>query len=425
MQLAQWLEYIESLHPREIELGLDRVHEVARRMGVDHTGTTVITVAGTNGKGSCVATLDTLLRTLGKRVGSYTSPHLQRYNERILLNGIEAESTALCRAFEFIEQCRGDIPLTYFEFGTLAALLLFQQEEAEVIVLEVGMGGRLDAVNIVDSDVAVITSVDLDHTAWLGETRDQIAREKAGIMRPGRPLVLADRQPPAPVFELAATGSVPVYRIGHEFRQHVTVEGDWHWRGVTVDGLQVSVDVPFLPTLHADVVAAALQALLLLDLLPEPQQLRQALATVRLPGRFEIFTTPRSQSRTILDVAHNPGAAAELCRRLQGLRDTRDTPGQLIAVLAMMADKDVEGFIRALDSVVDIWYIAQVNQARCMPAQQLARKVKSVVGSSEPILFQDVAGAYENACRVAGSEDFIVVTGSFFTVAEIRNVIET
>jgi len=217
MNLSSWLQYIESLHPREIDMGLDRVARVAASLQLDFGTVPVVTVAGTNGKGSCVALLEGLLQTEGLKVGAYTSPHLQRYNERIRLNGAEVSDTQLCQAFEAVEAARGNESLTYFEFGTLAALYLFRSGKAEILLLEVGLGGRLDAVNVIDTTIAVITSIDLDHVGWLGSTREAIGREKAGIVRHGRPLVCADPDPPVSVLDTARYEAAPVYQINREF----------------------------------------------------------------------------------------------------------------------------------------------------------------------------------------------------------------
>ncbi|MEZ5491851.1 MAG: bifunctional tetrahydrofolate synthase/dihydrofolate synthase [Gammaproteobacteria bacterium] len=418
--LQAWLDYIEALHAREIDLGLDRVRAVARHLMPDRPSARVITVAGTNGKGSCVATLEGLLLAQGLKVGVYTSPHLQRYNERIRICGQEVSDSSLCEAFSLIEAARGDISLTYFEFGTLAALLLFQQAELDVLVLEVGLGGRLDAVNIVDCDVAVITSIDLDHTDWLGETREEIGREKAGILRSGKPLVCADRQPPASVLEVAGAVSSPVYLAGREFDQRISDTGAWSWQGSNQRDCQLNLDTLRVPALHPDVVAAAMQALLLLGLLPEAAVVDRVLAELRLAGRYEQFRDASGSCEVVLDVAHNPAAAKLLKNRLAAAKANSPVARQVLLVLAIMADKDVEGFVQALDSVVDIWYIAQVNQPRCLAAQKLAERMEPIISSQPVTVCQDVVSAYQQACEHAGPDDLVVVTGSFLTVAAIR-----
>jgi len=426
MTLASWLKYIESLHPREIELGLDRVREAAQRLQLDFSGVRLFTVGGTNGKGSCVATLEQVLLAQGLRVGAYTSPHLLRYNERIRIAGKEVSDEQLCAAFAQVEARRGTISLTYFEFGTLAALLLFQQANLQAVVLEVGLGGRLDAVNIMDSDVALVTSIALDHTDWLGDNREAIGREKAGIARAGKPLVCADREPPLSLLEVTTRSGASPLLIGNDFDQHTDTAGRWHWRGKDRQGSPVSLrDLP-RPALHPDVVAAALEALCLLDLLPGPQLLAQVLESLKVPGRFEQLIDTRRQRRLILDVAHNPAAAALLASRLQSLQDQRPAAkrGRVIVVMAIMRDKDARGFVQALDSVVDIWYIAQVNQERCMPAQVLAEQMASIVGSQSLVVCPDIISAYESACADSAPHDTVVVTGSFFTVAELKHLLE-
>jgi len=427
MNLSAWLRYIESLHPREMELGLGRVRTVARRLDLEPGSAKVISVAGTNGKGSCVALLEGLLLAQGMRVGTYTSPHLIRFNERIRVSGREVEDQHLCEIFSRIESLRGETRLTYFEFATLAALSVFQQAQLDVVVLEVGLGGRLDAVNIVDSDVAVITSIDLDHMEWLGETRDEIASEKAGIMRPGKPLICADRNPPATLLESAEEMSVPVKLIGCDFDLQPDGDKLWCWTGTAggEDEEQFAVSLKQLkgPDLHRDLAAAALQVLSSLGLLLHESIVREAIAEISLAGRFDQrFDNVRSR-QVVLDVAHNPAAAGLLAGRLRDLQASRSDSTRIILVLVMMADKDVVGFTQALASAVDIWYIAQVDQDRCMAASALAAKVAESVDSAAPAAYDSALDAYQAACDFSSPEDIIVVTGSFYVVAEILAIL--
>lgn len=419
MNLSDWLHYIESLHPREIELGLDRVMEVALKLQLNLSGTRVVTVAGTNGKGSCVALLEGLLLAHGFRVGAYTSPHLRRFNERVRVEGVDASDQQLCDAFARIEATRGDTRLTYFEFGTLAALLLFKQAGLDVVILEVGLGGRLDAVNIVNCDVAVVTSIDLDHTAWLGETREQIAIEKIGIMRSGRPLVCADRDPPERLLIETKSAAVPLYLIGRDFDACAEGDDGWNWSGTTSEQGQLTLKRLENPILHRDAAAAALQALFLLGLALREEVLRETIAVIRLAGRFDSRIDHVRSRHVLFDVAHNPAAAALLASRLLNLKARKREGGRLILVLAMMADKDVVSFAQALASAVDIWYIAQVDLDRCMPAQELTTLIVESIDSARPVAFSSAAEAYLAACGEAGPDDTIVVTGSFYIVSAI------
>jgi len=424
MNLSAWLRYIESLHPSEMELGLERVQTVAQRLELDLACSKVISVAGTNGKGSCVAVLEGLLLAQGLRVGAYTSPHLHRFNERIRVAGKEVTEQLLCDTFSRIESARGETRLTYFEFATLAALCVFQQGQLDVVVLEVGLGGRLDAVNIMDCDVAVVTSIDLDHMEWLGETREAIAREKAGIIRPGMPLVCADRNPPITLMEAAEKSSAPVSLIGCDFDSCLDGDKLWNWKGMDKAHSPISLSQLKNPVLHIDIVAAALQVLSLLGLLQDETVIREAIAEIDLAGRFDQrFDSSRSR-HVLFDVAHNPAAARLLANRLLKLKTSHTQGARIILVLALMADKDVVGFTQALASAVDIWYIAQVDQKRCMAASVLAVTVAQSVDSADPLVFENALDAYQAACAACGPEDIVVVTGSFYIVAEILNFLE-
>jgi dihydrofolate synthase/folylpolyglutamate synthase len=419
MNLSAWLQYIESLHPREIELGLERVMKVARVLGLDLAGSQVVAVAGTNGKGSCVSLLEGLLLAQGFRVGAYTSPHLRRFNERVRIAGKEVSDQQLCDAFAVIEAARGGTHLTYFEFGTLAAFLLFQQAGLEVVILEVGLGGRLDAVNIIDSDVAVVTSIDLDHMAWLGETREKIAVEKIGIMRTGRPLVCADRDPPEILMRETEKAAVPLYLIGRDFEIQVRGASHWDWSGKDPRRRQLTLERLKNPVLHRDLAAAALQVLKLLGLSLRENTLRETIGAISLAGRFDTRIDDKRSNRVLFDVAHNPAAARLLARRLLDLKASQYPGGRMILILAMMADKDVAGFAQGLASAIDIWYIAQVDQDRCMPASDLAVRIAESVDSAYPVAYASPLEAYLAACSEAGPEDTIVVTGSFYIVADV------
>ncbi len=410
--LADWLAWQETLHPRTIDLGLERVMRVAEHMQLLTPGHGVITVAGTNGKGSSVAMLECMLSSGGYRVGCYSSPHLLRYNERIRIAGEEVDDAALCAAFESVDKARGDTSLTYFEFGTLAALSLFSQAHLDIALLEVGMGGRLDAVNILDADAALVTSIDIDHSAWLGEDREAIGSEKAGIFRAGRPAVCSDPEPPASVFRQARAVSARWYAPGCGFDWSVSEHG-WSWRS----GPKVYQDLPrpALPGSHQLQNAAGV--LMVLEVLAEqfPLQRRdieRGLEEVALAGRCQLLP---GAVETILDVAHNRGSAEKLA---QVLRE-RSVRGRTRLVLGMLSDKDVAEFTAVLSPVVDDWYLATLAGARGRSSRDLQQLIR---GSSEPAMlrsYQDVATAYQQAHADAEEGDRVVVCGSFVTVAEV------
>lgn len=422
--LESWLSYISSVHPREIELGLDRTRRVADRLNLGKPAPRVITVAGTNGKGSCVATLEAILQRAGYKTGCYTSPHIHSFNERIRIDGLCVTDSDLIAAFEAIEARRDDETLSYFEFATLAGLYLFRESGVDVALLEVGLGGRLDAVNIIDADVAIISSIGIDHVDWLGEDIESIAAEKAGIMRPGMPVVFGGDSPPAAITARADEIGAPLLLAGRDFR-HVaaTAAGQWHWFGQRRDGSAVEWrNLPTTRLLQANVVAA-LQALMLLPLSIERRSLSEALAQVRLMGRFELRRDSATGRAVICDVAHNPAAMQQLAILLERYSAQNQGRGRLAVVLAAMADKDVRGMITALESCVDIWYIAQVDQARSMAAHEVAQILKSVgKGANLASIdgFSSAETAYEAACAQTGAEDTVLVTGSFYTVAAVH-----
>lgn len=407
--LEAWLERIEGLHPSEIDLGLERVGRVAHALGVDCPDARVITVGGTNGKGSVCALLEAVLSAGGHRVGLYTSPHLLRFNERIRIGGREADDAAIRAAFERVEAARGDTSLTYFEFGTLAAFDLFARAGADTWVLEVGLGGRLDATNVVDADVAVVTSVGIDHAEWLGEDRDAIGREKAGIARADCPLVVGDRNPPDGLLRSAGEiGAAPVC-IGRDFE--VSVDGEkWTWEGAgsSLPALPMPAMVGGYQLRNAGVALAALECA---GLGFERTAVEQALQTVRVPGRFEVRVGP---VETILDVAHNPDAAAMLAAAL----DARPCAGRTIAVIGMYADKDADAVVDHLADRVDAWCAAGLAGARARSADAMAE----VVTRHGLILWardEDPERAWRSAHARAADGDRIIVLGSFATVAAV------
>jgi len=411
--LQEWLSWQESLHPSAIDLGLERVHAVWRRMGLGKPNNTIVTVAGTNGKGSCVAMLDAIYRASGYKVGTYTSPHIKRYNERVCINGEPVSDEALCNAFEHVDRCRGEISLTYFEFGTLAALVLFQQAQLEIVILEVGLGGRLDAVNIVDADVAVISSIDLDHEAWLGSDRASIALEKAGIARTGVATVCGDLNPPNTLLEYLDKIQSPLSLINRNFHFEKIDAISWNWRSQQ----HQHHNLP-LPALRGDFqLQNAATVLMVLEILqsqhPVTQsEIRQGLTMVFVPGRFQVVPGP---VRLIVDVAHNPHGAGALAQALSQW----PCHGTTIGLFGAMHDKDVAGMASAMNEVIDEWLLVELPSPRAMSTQAL-KSVFRTAGIDKPIeCFGSVQLAKESAIDRASPEDRIVAFGSFFVVSEL------
>lgn len=404
--LGEWLAWMESNHPRQIELGLGRIAAVAARLALPRPAARVITVAGTNGKGSCVAALEAMLRAAGLRVGCYTSPHLLHYNERVRIDGEPVADEALCDAFETVFAALGDTSLTYFEFGTLAAFWLLARQPLDVAVLEVGLGGRLDAVNLIDADVAVVMAIDLDHQDWLGDNREAIGREKAGIFRAGRPAICADPQPPRSVGETAAQLGAQWLPVGKAFCFDRHGE-QWSWQGDGFAGAPSHRDLP-LPALPLPSAAAALAALYAAGLALPEAAIRRALTEVRLAGRFQRIE--RNGIEIILDVAHNPHAARYLAERLAQL-----PPAATTALLALMADKDLDGMIAPLRDSFVHWLAGELpGNPRALPAAQLAQRLAAhgIVAETG-----EVAALLDAALRELAPGSRLVVFGSFFTVA--------
>ena len=410
--LADWLAYLEQLHPTAIDMGLDRVRAVAARMAMTRPAPLVVTVTGTNGKGSTCAFIASLLNAQGLKVGSYSSPHLLRYNERVLLSGREASDAELCEAFAVVEAARGEISLTYFEMGTLAAFWLFERAGLDAVVLEVGLGGRLDAVNIVDADLAVITNIGLDHADWLGNSRESVAYEKAGILREGKPALCGDLDPPQPLLDHANSLSAPLLLRGRDFDLAMGA-GDWHWRGVDAAGAPLELHGLPLLTLPMENAALALQAYAMLGLPWDPARLARALLQTRVVGRLDSRQVVWNGRRIalLLDVGHNPHAAAFLAQRLE----QRPVVGTRRAVFGLLADKDLTGVLDALAPSISDWAVAPLPTPRTQSATQLAQALLERGASVSE--YATIEQALDAQCARAESVDEILVFGSFYCVA--------
>lgn len=403
--LATWLSYLENIHTKTIDLGLERVSAVAATLDILKPAPFVFTVAGTNGKGTTCRTLEAMLLAAGMRVGVYSSPHLVRYTERVRVQGEELPETRHTASFAAIEAARGETSLTYFEYGTLSALWLFKQSSLDVVILEVGLGGRLDATNIVDADVSVITSIALDHTDWLGPDRESIGREKAGIFRAGKPAVVGEPEMPDAVEAVAQEKDAYLLRRGVRWDYEVTGES---WRFHDASGALDNLPLPQVPQPNAATALAALRA----SRLPVSETaVREGLRQAQLPGRFQIL---RTSPRVILDVAHNPHAAAYLAERLSRERQG----GKILAVIGMLHDKDIAGTLACLESVVDSWYCAPLEGPRGASAAQLLEHLGKGQG------FGSVADAWRAARADASAADTVLVCGSFHTVAHVMEVLE-
>jgi dihydrofolate synthase/folylpolyglutamate synthase len=411
VDLDGWLEYLERLHPKTIALGLERIGLVRDRLGL-RPDFPIITVAGTNGKGSTCAMLEQIYIEAGYRVACYTSPHLLRYNERVRVDGDEATDAQICRAFAAVEQARQSTPLTYFEFGTLAAMWHFIGSNVDIAILEVGLGGRLDAVNIFDPACAVVTSIDLDHMDYLGDDREGIGREKACIYREATPAICGDPDPPSSVRSLAAHIGAEYRQVGKDFSFELRAD-EWDFVAGTV-----RINNLPLPALSGNFqfynAACAIQAIQELQQhVPVPvDAIRAGLVHVALQGRFQVCA---GRPAVILDVAHNPHAARGLAENLRMVPQT----GRVLAVFAMLADKDIAGVVRALAGEVDSWFVACIQHARGAEASVLAGILHELTPEVPVQCFADVPSAFRQACLSANENDKIIVFGSFYTVADV------
>jgi dihydrofolate synthase/folylpolyglutamate synthase len=429
--LQEWLQWQQQLHPSEIELGLERVSKVLRSLHPQFYQTarpsypfTIITIAGTNGKGSTVAMLEAILTQAGYHVGSYTSPHLIDYNERIKINQTPVSEQSICQAFERIQAARHDISLTYFEFGTLAAIDVFVSNQCEIIILEVGLGGRLDAVNAVDADVALVTTVDLDHQEWLGDNRDQIGLEKAGIYRQDKPAIFGDKDIPQSVLASVKQKQLQFFQFGRHYH-YIKRDNQWDWiPGETLQNYQAHYNLP-LPRLSGDIqLQNASNVLMILSLIrPEfpvtHADIKQGLLHTWLPGRFQLIS---DHPVIVVDVAHNVQAANQLKNNLQQFK----FPGHWHVILGMLKDKDIKSVLSILNPLVASWRLIELDTPRAMPADQIASLIKEseAMSNSEKqkiLCFSSFKEAYEDFTRYnikQGQTQKLLVFGSFFTVSD-------
>jgi len=412
-QLQDWLNWQETLNPKEIDLGLARVSAVLKNLSLSADFfCPVISVAGTNGKGSTVAFVESILQQSDIAVGSYTSPHLFKYNERIRINCQPVSDDVLCEAFDVVDQARSDIALTYFEFATLASLVIFKKYNVDVAVLEVGLGGRLDAVNIIDADVSIISSIDIDHVDWLGNDIEVIAREKAGIMRAGKPTVVSIVNPPESLLDYASENNVKLLRLGRDYLYQGLSNKSWCLNALN---LQLA-DIP-MPALKGGFqlqnASAAIMAITLLELEQkiQPENIANGLQQVRLSGRYEQIC---DKPLVIVDVAHNEQSAV----MLREVLEENPVSGKTIAVVAMLADKAIAEVLAAVQPEIDQWVSAGLSGSRAMSSKNMAQAVRSMHTDVKLSICENVTDACLKARTLATENDRIIIFGSFHTVSE-------
>ncbi len=412
--LNEWLEWQQQLHPKEIDLGLERVRSVAQTLSLLTPAFQVVTLAGTNGKGSSAAMLESILVSAGFNIGSFTSPHLHHYTERVKFSGVPCTEQQLCEAFFAIDVARGTTSLTYFEWSALAALWLFKQQGVDLAILEVGLGGRLDAVNILDADVMLVTSIGIDHTEWLGDTREKISLEKLGIGRAGATMVCSDPHLPDIFIETAEARGVKLYRLGHDF-SYESFEQDWSWNSALFNVENISF--PGLPGKHQLQNASGVIAVLefIKGIAPDSPEVSSGLVGVRLEGRYEVA---KSDPRIVLDVAHNIDSVR--CLRESLRSDTVE--GETWCLIGVLNDKDIKNMIALLDAEVDRWIISSPLSLRALPTAELEAVVLEAVDivASSVQSFESLEEGFAYVEQAMRPKDRLVVTGSFYTVSQVR-----
>lgn len=406
--LNTWLCYLEQLHPTTIDLGLERVKTVAQRLDVLQPAPYVFTVAGTNGKGTTCRTLEMILLAANYSVGVYSSPHLLQFTERVRINNLESSELETVKAFVEIEKLRGDISLTYFEYATLAALYQFKQEKLDVVILEVGLGGRLDATNIVDADIAVITSIDIDHVDYLGNTRESIGREKAGIFKEKSLAIVGEPEIPASILEIANIVNCPLYAVNRDWFYQRIDKTQWQFKSP-------KQQYPYLPIPQVPLpnAATAIAALNYSSLKVNLDAIKCGLMKASLTGRFQKLQTSPT---VIIDVAHNPHAANYLYNQLEELKAEQLSMGKVRFVIGMLKDKDIKNTLSKLKG--DIWYCASLYGVRGCSAEVLKQYLNDN-GVTNINTFEQVSDAFLKAVQDAKEEDIIVVCGSFHTVSDV------
>ncbi|NRD74405.1 bifunctional tetrahydrofolate synthase/dihydrofolate synthase [Shewanella sp. VB17] len=405
--LALWLDHLIAIHPQEIDMGLERVSIVADRLGLRSLGETkVVTVAGTNGKGTTCAIVEHILLLAGYTVGVYSSPHILKYNERVRINGKDAQDEQLIQAFEMINAARENISLSFFEFATLAALFIFKSVKLDVILLEVGLGGRLDATNMIDSDIAVVTSIDLDHQEYLGTTRDSVATEKAGVFRTLKPGIVGEPDIPNSLLEVAKHKGTDLYCVNQHFNYQLSVDNNQQWDFNGISRSMTQLPLPQLPLPNA---ATALAVIELGWPNISTELIKRAISDARLAGRLEVVS---QQPLIMLDVAHNPHAARYLATRLNAIKPTR-----LFAVCGMLKDKDCTQVIHILDEKIDHWVFIGLDTDRSATPEDLQAALCDSSSSSQ---YTNLALAWSELSLILTPDDAVIVFGSFYTVAEFK-----
>lgn len=408
--LSQWLSWMEQCHPSEIELGLDRVSAVAQLLAIDLSSSKVVTVAGTNGKGSTVSYLDAIYRHAGYSVGCFTSPHFLHYNERVRIDGLNASDKQLCAAFDKIDQARGQIPLTYFEFGTLAALVIFTELKPDLVLLEVGLGGRLDAVNIIDADISLVTTVALDHMDWLGDDREIIGREKSGVYRANKPAICGDLNPPLSVLDYATEIGAEFYQAAQQFSYKIKENGCWDWNGCKAGESVELNDLP-KPNLPIQNASTVLQAIQCIGLSVNEESIRVGIETASLTGRMQLIQD--GATNYWLDVAHNPEAATLLAERISLME------GEVALVLGMLADKDCRQVMDIITPKVDRICLVDLHVPRGQTASELEGCISSGASAEKFSSVKKALITLKNDDNLSGN---VIIAGSFFTVSDALTV---